>query len=74
MDSVFAVLVASPEALAVAEIAKRAKLDAIKTGAALQRLKAQGKAFNAGRSIFGRWAITQDAADEAVAELRRGQE
>jgi DNA-binding IclR family transcriptional regulator len=69
-EAIFAIVAAAPDALSVSQIAAKAKREPTSVGSALNRLKAAGRVFNAGRAIHGRWAVSQEIANEAVAALR----
>jgi hypothetical protein len=65
VERVFKVLVGAPGALSRGEVATKAKITPDAARYALVSLRSEGRAFSAGAARSARWAITQEAADEA---------
>lgn len=66
-DAVFKVIAGADDPVSKSQIVEATGLTANQVGGALMRLKQEGRAFTAGRTTGARWALTQEAADEAVA-------
>jgi hypothetical protein len=65
-------IVGNSGGLSVGEIERQSGLSRSVVGSALKALKDQGRVFMGGTKRFARYATTQQAADQASLEARRG--
>ncbi|UQA55367.1 hypothetical protein [Polyangium aurulentum] len=65
-------VVANSSGLSVGEIERQSGMSRSVVGSALKALKDQGRVFMGGTKRFARYATTQQAADQASLEARRG--